>query len=282
MASRSFSDGARRPVASFSLAALLAFTLAGCSGTNSLVTDPPPSAGEITGNWVLQPDPGGLSIAAYLSSNNGVVSGNAVAEGACPLDCANGCCGGPFCAGFNGSLSGTIDENGNLKLGSAVPNGGPVFSMTATATNGTLANGAFTLTGSCPAQGTIAGTEYPTLAGTYSGTLTSQNTGKSFAISETVDQSSSLNSGGFFDVSATASLSGYSCVTSVAEATPLNQNSSFLGDNFIVTMNASPGGTLFLSGAISPDGKTMAATYEYALLGSACNIDVGQGTLVLQ
>ena len=281
MASRGFSDGARRPVASFSLAALLAFTLASCSGTSSLVIDPPPSPDEITGNWVLQPDPG-LSIAAYLSSNNGVVSGNAVTEGACPLDCINGCCGGPFCAGFNGSLSGTIDENGNLKLGSAVPNGGPVFSMTATAGSGTLSNGSFTLTGSCPAQGTIAGTEYPTLAGTYSGTLTSQNTGKSFAISETVDQSSSLNSGGFFDVSATASLSGYSCVTSVAEATPLNQNSSFLGDNFIVTMNASPGGTLFLSGAISPDGKTMAATYEYALLGSACNIDLGQGTLALQ
>jgi hypothetical protein len=281
MASQGLSDGASRHITSFSFTALLAFALAGCGGTSSLVTNPPPSPGEITGNWVLLPSPG-LPIATYLSSNSGTVSGNAMIEGACPADCVNGCCGGPFCAGFNGSLSGTIDTKGNLTLSSAVPNGGPVFAMTATASSGTLSNGSFTLTGSCPAQGTIAGTEYPTLAGTYTGTLTSQNTGKSFAISETVDQSSSLNSGGFFDVSATASLSGYSCVTSVAEATPLNQNSNFLGDNFIVTMNASPGGTLFLSGVISPDGKTMAATYEYALLGSSCNVDLGTGTLTLQ
>ncbi len=268
--------------------AIFLFSLAGCGGTKSLVTvsNPPESPADVTGNWVLIANigtiQGGRPIAAYLSSNAGTVSGNAVVGGACPLDCVNGCCGGPFCAGFNGSLSGTIDNKGNLNLGSTVANGGPVFSMTAAASSGTLTNGSFTLTGSCPAQGTIAGTEYPTLAGTYSGTLTSTNTGKSFAISETVDQSSSLNSQGYFDVSATANLSGYSCVTSATEATPLDMNSAFLGDSFIVNMNASPGGTLYLSGAISPDGKTMSATYEYALLGSSCNIDVGSGTLTLQ
>jgi hypothetical protein len=262
----------------------LSVILSGC-GANS-ITNPPGSPADITGNWVLiagmGTGGGGRSIAAYLSSSNGTVSGNAVVEGACPTDCSDGCCGGPFCAGFNGALSGTIDAKGNLTLSSTVPNGGPVFSMTATSSQGQLTNGAFTLTSSCPAQGTIAGTEYPTLAATYSGTLTSTNTGKSFAISETVDQSSSLNSHGFFDVSATANISGYSCVTSAAEALPLDMNSGFLGDSFSVNMNASPGGTLFLAGAISPDGKTMTATYEYALLGSACNIDIGNGTLTLQ
>jgi hypothetical protein len=265
---------------------LIAGVIAGCGGNSLIVSSPPGSAADVTGNWVLTagiaPGGGGRQIAAYLSSNNGAVSGSAVVEGACPTDCANGCCGGPFCAGFNGSLSGTVDANGNLKLGSAVANGGPVFSMSATAGQGQLSNGAFTLTGTCPAQGAIGGTEYPTLAGTYSGTLTSTNTGKSFAISETVDQSSSLNSSGYFDVTATANLSGYSCVTSATEATPVNQNSGFLGDGFTVNMIASPGGMFFLTGTISPDGKTMAANYEYALLGSTCNIDIGSGTLTLQ
>jgi hypothetical protein len=288
MTSVGLSGGASRHVASILFATFFTFALAGCGGASSLnkVSNPPSSPSDITGNWVLVPalsaSGGGPPISAYLSSNNGAVSGNAVVGGACPLDCVNGCCGGPFCAGFNGSLSGTIDNQGNLTLGSAVSNGGPVFSMTATASQGQLANGTFNLTGSCPAKGTIAGTEYPTLAGTYSGTLTSSNTGQSFAISETLDQSSALNPQGFFDVNATANLSGYSCVTSATEGTPLDMYSGFLGDSFMVSMNASPGGTLNLSGAISPDGKTLLATYEFAQLGSKCNIDFGTGTLTLQ
>ena len=263
---------------------LVAGIITGCGGNSSVVSSPPGSPADVTGNWVLTANMtagGSRSIAAYLNSNNGTVSGTAVVGGACPLDCANGCCGGPFCE-FNGLLSGTIDARGNLTLGSAVPNGGPVFTMRATAGQGQLNNGTFALTGGCPAQGTIAATQYPTLAGTYSGTLTSQNTGQAFAISETVDQSSSPNQHGYFDVSATANLSGYACVTSVTEATPLDQNSGFLGNSFSATMDAAPGGTLFLSGSIAPDGKTMAANYEYALLGSTCNVDIGSGTLTLQ
>jgi hypothetical protein len=267
-------------------ACILIFTgiLAGCAANALVTSGPPGSPADVTGNWVITANMAGggsRAIAAYLSSINGTVSGHGVVTGVCPLDCANGCCGGPFCE-FGGALSGSIDAKGNLTLGSAVPNGGPVFSMTATATQGQLTNGAFTLTGGCPAQGTIAATQYPTLAGTYSGKLTSTNTGQSFAISETVDQSSSLNSSGYFDVSATANLNGYSCVTSATEATPIDMNSGFLGNSFSANMNAAPGGTLVLLGTISPDGKTMAASYQYALLGSTCNIDMGQGTLTLQ
>lgn len=288
MTSRGLRHGASRHTTSVFFAALVSLALAGCGGAGSLIEspNPPSSPSDVTGNWVLVASigtgTGGRSLATYLAASNGIVSGTAQVTGACPLDCVNGCCGGPFCAGFNGSLTGTVDAKGNLTLGSTVPNGGPAFSMTATTSSGTLNNGAFTLTGSCPAQGTIAGTEYPTLAGTYTGTLTSQNSGKSFAISETLDQGSSLTSGGFFDVSATTSLSGYSCATSAIEATPIASNSSFLGNSFTVNMNSSPGGALYLSGTISPDGKTMAATYEYALLGSACHIDLGTGTLTLQ
>ena len=269
-------------VAAALVCAITAAGIAGCGGNSQ----PAGTPANITGNWVLKVSMGAAggdrSIAAYLNSNNGIVSGNAVVYGACPTDCVGGCCGGPFCAGFSSSLSGTIDAKGNLMLGSAVPSGGPVFSMTATAGQGQLSNGAFTLSGSCPAQGTIAGTEYPTLAGTYSGALTSSNSGKSFQITETVNQSTSLNSSGYFDVSAAADLSGYSCVTSTTEAVPLDLNSAFLGDSFDVNMNSTPGGRLYLSGTISPDGKTMSASYQFDPPSSSCNLDYGTGTLTLQ
>jgi hypothetical protein len=193
----------------------------------------------------------------------------------------NGCCGGPF-AQFNPSLTGAIDAKNNLTLGSTVPNGGPVFTMTGVVSEGTLTNGSFTLTGSCPAQGTITGTEYPALNGTYAGTLTSQKSGQSFAISATFDQSTALNSRGFFNVNGTANLTGYPCMTSAAVATPFDMNSGFLGNSFSVTMNAVPNGDLIVDGTLSPDGKTLALTYFFFLMGSSCNNDTGTGLLTLQ
>jgi hypothetical protein len=154
--------------------------------------------------------------------------------------------------------------------------------MTGTVSGGTLTNGSFTLTGLCPAQGTITGTEYPTLNGTYAGTLTSQTSGQNFAVSATFDQSATLNSRGFFNVDGTVNFTGYPCMTSAAVATPLDMNSGFLGNNFTVTMNAVPGGDLIVIGTLSPDGKTLTVTYFFILMGSSCNNDTGTGLLMLQ
>jgi hypothetical protein len=265
---------------------LTAGGLAGCNSTSKIsTTDPPNTPANITGNWqfaAVSNSGGSVPIAAYLTSTSGAVSGTADVEKAFPDSCVlNGCCGGPF-ASFNPSLTGTIDAKNNLTLGSTVPNGGPVFTMTGTAVGGTLTNGSFTLTGSCPAQGTITGTEYPTLNGKYAGTLTSQMSGHSYAVSSTFDQSATLNSRGFFNVDGTVNFTGYPCMTSAAVATPLDMNSGFLGNNFTVTMNAVPSGNLIVSSTLSPDGKTLATTYFFILMGSSCNNDTGTGLLTLQ
>jgi hypothetical protein len=262
---------------------MMAGGLAGCGGSSTIVT-PPSTPTNITGNWLFTTqNAGGGSdpIAAYLSLTGNTVTGSAVVEAAFPLDCApNGCCGGPF-AEFNGSLTGTIDNKGNLMLGSTVPNGGPVFTMTGDVIAGTLTNGSFTLTGSCPAQGPVIGVEFPTLNGTYAGKLTSQSNGASFSISATVAQSTTLNSRGFFNVSGTAQLSGYPCLTSATAAMPLDIYSGFLGNSFEVTMNASSGGaTLDFGGVLSLDGKTLMA--NYFVIGGGCANDIGQGTLTRQ
>jgi hypothetical protein len=277
------------------LAALIVFLgltiagLAGCGSTSKIsVTDPPTTRANITGNWQFAAVPNGGStvpFAVYLTSTDGAASGNAWIQIAIPASCTGtGCCGSAF-AGFNPSLTGTIDANNNLTLGSTVANGGPVFTMAGVVSGGTLTNGSFTLTSSCPAQnaqGTITGTEYPTLSGTYAGTLTSQTSGQSYAVSANFDQSATLNSRGFFDVNGTANFIGYPCMTSAAVATPLDMNSGFLGNNVTVTMNAVPGGTLIVIGTFSPDGKTLATTYYFILMGSSCNNDTGTGLLTLQ
>jgi hypothetical protein len=288
MTSRAHTAGAHLCFAIIFIVGILALALTGCVANAPIsVSDPPGPPANITGNWQFTASPsgsGGIPIAAYLAATNGAVSGSAVVESAFPQDCSsNGCCGGPF-AEFNGSLNGTIDAEGNLKLGSAVPNGGPVFTMAGTVNSGTLAKGSFNLTGSgsCAAQGTMAGTEYPALNGTYSGKLTSQTTGQSFTISATFNQTGTLNSRGFFDVNGTANLSGYPCATSASVATPLDLNSGFLGNNFAVTMNAVPGGTLILSGALSPNDTTMQTQYSFVQVGSSCNDDIGTGALTLQ
>jgi hypothetical protein len=268
---------------------LSAGSLAGCNSTSKIsVTDPPTTPANITGNWqytaVLNTG-STVPFAVYLTATNGAVSGNAWIQIAIPASCTvAGCCGGAF-AGFNPALTGTIDANNNLTLGSTIPNGGPVFTMTGVVSGGTLTNGSFTLTSSCPAQGTqgtITGTEYPTLNGTYVGTLTSQTSGQSYAVSATFDQSATLNTRGFFNVSGTANFTGYPCMTSAAVATPLDMNSGFLGDSLEVTMNAVPSGTLIVSSTLSPDGKTLAVTYFFILMGSSCNNDTGTGVLTLQ
>ncbi|MHB1935059.1 MAG: hypothetical protein ACYCOR_00565 [Acidobacteriaceae bacterium] len=257
----------------------------GCGSGNFM--GPVTPAG-IPGNWELTLTNSGavmfsggvVPMGVALTSMGSAVSGTASVQLPFPQLCsANGCCGGPF-AEFNDSLTGTLDDKGDLTLGSAVPNGGPVFTMTATVSGGTMTNGTFGLTGPCPDQGTITGVALPALEGTYAGTVTSVDTGKSYSLSTTLQQSATPNARGFFDVNGTATFSGYPCLTSATVATPLEQNSGFLGNQFGVTMNGGGGATLSISGTLSPDGKTIAATYVAA--GGPCRLDLGKGTLTLQ
>ncbi len=261
----------------------VAGALAGCSANQSTIFNPPGSPANVNGNWQLTATgtTGDVTpMGVYLSSASGQVSGSAWVQKAFPLDCANGCCGGPF-AEFDSTLAGTVDADGNLTLGSTVPGGGPVFTMTAAASGGSLGKGSYSLTGSCPEKGSVTGIEYPALNGTYAGTMTSLNTARSFTLSTTLNQSTVLNSRGFLDVSGTATLTGYPCINSATGALPLDTNSGFLGDSFGVTMSGTPAGTtLTISGTLSQDGKSVQATYVAS--GGNCSFDAGQGTLTLQ
>lgn len=250
-------------------------------------SDPAMSSG-VTGNWEFTAHetsgatfgPATVPLGVYLSASSGSVTGSAAPQIAFPLVCNGGCCGGPFSV-FNGSLAGSLDANGQLKLSSAVPAGGPVFTMAATISGGSLSSGSFKLTGGCAMQGTITGVAYPALNGTYAGTMTSKDTGSSFAITTTLQQATGVNARGFLDVSGTATLKGNGCMSSATAALPLEQNSGLLGNAFGVTMSApQSGATLSVSGSLSQDGKTIVASYTIG--GGSCALDYGTGTLTLQ
>jgi len=284
MTSRSLTSGAR--CCATALAVIFtAGSLAGCGSKAPISPIPPPSSpgtpANITGNWELAPKVtlgSTTSIAVYLTSNAGSVSG--IAEGPPAVDnvcTSNGCCGTPIGVFNNVALTGTVDADGNLKLGTAV-GGIPDFAMTGTVSGSTLSNGSFTLSGTCTAQGTITGTEYASLDGTYAGTLTSQATGQSYAVTTTLDQSNVPNASGYLNLTGTVSVSGYPCISS--GTTPIS--STFLGNVFNAGVNPSPNATLGWSGTLSPDGKTIEIDYGFTLNGSSCNDDYGTGTLTLQ
>ena len=264
---------------------LLGLVAGGSSGCHSASHGRATSAATgVTGNWELtatEDNGATVPIGAYLKTSGDTVYGAAQVQKVFSAGCAaNGCCGGPF-AEFDRLITGNLDGAGDIALKSQVPGGGPVFTMTGSASGDSRLQGDFSLTGACSAQGTLTGVEIPALHGTYSGVMTSRQTGKSFEISATLEQSTKLNPRGFFNVSGSARLSSYSCMTAARVAAPLDRNSALLGNKFQVSMSASQGGAMIgLSGKLEQGGQTLAATY--AVVGGGCSNDFGKGTLTQQ
>jgi len=256
--------------------------LAGC-GANKPVTlsSPPGSTANITGNWELTANTtvGQASIGVYLTSNAGSVWGIAVGPlGTDNIAFGDGCVGSPIGPFGAEALTGTVDADGNLKLGPPASGSPESFTMTSTVSGSTVSNGSFSLNCVSTVKGTITGTEYPPLEGTYSGTVTSQVTGQSFTMSATLDQSSAPNSDGYLGLTGTVGVTGYPCISSAAM--PISSN--FVGNEFWAGLNPAPNATLGWAGTLSPDGKTLAIGYGFTLNGSGCNGDFGTGTLTLQ
>lgn len=283
MATRALTQGMRCCAA---LIASMTFALGttGCAGNpqNPIVVQLPAN---ITGNWELTANvtPGGTaSIAIYLSSSAGNVSGVAIGPSATDLLVyPDGCVGSPL-GNFNGvALTGAVDGSGNLTLGTAAGSN-PAFAMTGVVSGSTISSGSFTIacSNSATAKGTITGVEYPALNGTYAGTLTSQVTGQSFTMAMTLSQGSAPNSNGVLSLSGTVDVSGYSYISPTAMSFPTGF--TFVGNTFALDVNSSSGEALYLTVTLSPDAKTLQLTYGTFPSGGGLTQDYGTGTLTLQ
>jgi hypothetical protein len=275
-----------RGVGAFSAAFLACaiFGAVGCS-TNS-VPAAAPVPGVISGNWEFAATSsvyGATPLGIFFSTTAGAVTGTAQAQAGFDNVCGPCCGGNPF-AGVVPKLSGTIDNNGNLALKSTPATDGSVFSVTAKVSSaGVVGSGTYTIGGGCwKDSGTISGNELPLLSGTYSGTVTSTNTGKTYAVSANLGQTSALNSRGFLQVTGSVAFTGYSCITTATVDQGI-ENNGFLGTQFQAGLDStnpiSAGGSI--EGALSSDGKSIAFTYVAGGPGTGCALDAGQGTLTL-
>ena len=273
-----------------SLAILAAVVgLAGCTLPNQPITNPIPGSSSITGNWELTvtstqtPYTGDtMPIGIYLTTTGNTVSGTASISVPCP---AFGCAWPTVT--INRQLSGTIDADDNLVL-TSTQSTNMVFTLTAKNTGKSLENGTYTLSngGAIVDQGTVTGSWFPPLNGTYSGTVISSISGQSIGVTTTLNESTNLNSRGYLDVTGSANITGESCFNA-ATMTGLADSSGMVGNSFVVTLVATNNPSIFIDefGTLSQDGKTIQFTYFVINPngGRTCdNNDLTTGTLTLQ
>jgi hypothetical protein len=275
---------------------IVAFCIAGCGASNVSPSSPTPIRTGITNNWqlALSDSPGivGATYGIYLTQKGNAVSGILAFQQVYQMCVPPS---GPPCAFPFGEipleLTGTVDTSGNIVLNSVPDSGGPAaFSITASTTDDTTLSGTYTITlvtTSPPAtwvdQGTISGNTINALNGTYSGTVKSP-TGLSMDVTTTLSQTSSPNSFGDLEVSASANFVGLQCFTSATVPNPGGLRGNQLVVNFIPSN--SPSTTISMFGTLSPDAKTIAVSFT-ELSGGACSSgyyygELGNGTLTLQ
>jgi hypothetical protein len=228
-----------------------------------------------TGNWVLQftPTSGGTEftqLAGFIDDVGGSQDwATAALQG--PL---SDCFAGESFIPWYGNIKGT-----SLNLYSFLITG-EALTITATSNAGfTQFTGTYSVGGSCAngAAGSVVGTRYAPLTGTYSGSL-GTNAGQSLQLDLT--QATIATGNGTFFVTGSAKLQGFSCFSS---ATLGSYAGTVVGSTVQLqfTTNESPSSTLTLSGSIDPTADTLTAS-SIQVSGGQCSGSLGGATLTRQ
>ena len=257
------------------VALLCSGLLSGCGGTigSSLGQN---SSLSLTGNWQLSiVDATG---AAAFSNFAGFIdeatdgSGNLTAVFQVqPGTCYLGATTVPASGAANLTGSGATSTTA-VSLNSFGVNG-QYFNITSTSnsTNDQL-TGTYQISGGCAngETGTVTGTRYAPLSGTYSGTLAASN-----QVSLSLTQGALGNGSGYSPVTGSATFSGISCFTT---GTLAANNGSVLGSSAQLTFTASDGETVAITGNFDPVADTIVVT-SGAISGGSCSGTLGTGTL---
>jgi|SRR5580704_1887174 hypothetical protein len=280
----------------------------GCGSATGTSQSNPTSPPTLTGNWQLtvssQIAPGvTLLLGAYLVSNNGSVSGETVLDGALTMPpCSNLISRLSFGSGL--PLEGTLSD-GQLLLGvnSASPSGifflseVGVVSITAKLTSsarGTTLSGTYSLaansgSGCGSDSGTVTGVLVPSLAGQWSGNLTSNMSRAQFQVALNLTEGAT-DSFGFPSLNGSATFSGSQCFTSGTVTAdqvgptmggPGLGQSNDVGSAFIATNG---GGILIASSSsgFTENSTGTALPFYYSVTSGSCLGEQGSGTLSRQ
>ncbi|MFY9852338.1 MAG: hypothetical protein WAK26_00500 [Terracidiphilus sp.] len=257
-------------------ACLLLLAISGCNATLfSTKTTTDPAFSNFTGNWVLQFTPtSGPTEFTQLSGFINDIGGPQLWATAAFQGTLQDCFAGQTFTPWYGNINGTA-----MNLYSFLITG---EMLTATATSNadfTQFTGNYTLGGPCAdgETGTVVGTHYETLTGTYSGSLSS-DAGQSLQLDLT--QNTVATGNGTFFVTGSAKLQGFSCFSS---ATIASYAGTVVGSNVQLqfTTNESPSSTLTISGAIDPTADTLTAN-SIQVSGGECSGSLGGASLTRQ
>ncbi len=260
------------------LSPLALAALVGCGG-NVVVPvgtnpgKPIPNYKYLTGNWVIQATPttgtGPFStLKGFINEQSqqpGTYDVTTMAVQVTPMN--SSCYDSAVVVPFSGATEGTA-----LKLGSLSINGQYITVAATTDATATHFAGTYTISGGCAKgdKGTLAGTQYAPLTGTYAATgLTGAIPGSSGpqGISLTLSQYSQGTGSGDFLISGNATFTGSPCFTS---GTLAATDGSVLGDTANFTFNTNtPGTQVLLSGTFDSAASTLTLN-NVQVLGGAC------------
>jgi hypothetical protein len=258
--------------------------LSGCSGNSggkpSGGGTPPNPADYIylTGNWQIETTPTTAptpftALAGFINEqgqNPGVDDIATAALQATPSSC--------YVNAVTIPMQGSV-EGKDLHLLSFSVNG-QFLNITATKdATATHLTGAYSISGGCAdgAAGTITGTQYASMTGTYSGSI-SGNSAQTLQLK--LSQFTQGTGDGVFLVTGSATVGGVSCLT---QGTLASQDGSVIGSTVKLTMstNDASGAQLVLSGSIDPTAATLTLS-SVDITGGSCAGSLGAATLTQQ
>lgn len=257
-------------------AGLLVLTIGGCNARLfSTISNTDPTYSNFTGNWVLQfTATSGPTEFTQLSGFINDIGGPQNWATAAFQGTLSDCFAGQSFTPWYGNINGTA-----MNLYSFLITG---EALTITANSNatfTQFTGTYTLGGPCAdgETGTVVGTRYASLTGTYAGSLSS-DAGQNLQLDLT--QNTVATGNGTFFVTGTANLQGFSCFTS---ATIASYGGTVVGSSVQLqfTTNESPSSTLTLSGSFDPSADTITAN-SIQVSGGECSGSLGGASLTRQ
>jgi hypothetical protein len=233
----------------------------------------------ITGNWVIQftPTSGGTpftQLAGFMDEARSASAGKNNATAALQGQTPDACYAGANVIPLFGSVTGatvffySFDVNGQYLTINATKNSGS-----------TQITGTYSVGGGCDngAAGTLTGTRYAVLDGTYSGSVTA-NAAQTLQLKLT--QNTTGTGDGTFFVSGSAAFQGFSCFTT---GTMAGTSGSIIGNavQLALTTNDVNGSQVILTGSIDPAADTLTIA-SANVQGGDCSGSLGGATLTLQ
>ena len=254
--------------------------LSGCGSAVGFSIDgsspgqPPPGYAYLTGNWQIDasnsPGKPTFSALAGFIAESGNGSGTDTLTSVFQIEDPAPCFAGQENLPMSGGVTGTA-----VSMDSFSDTGQMVHLKAAKDSTATQLTGTYVVGGGCSTggSGTITGTRYAPLTGTYAGSVGDSSLAQTLSFSLT--QASLANGGGYTPLSGTGTFAGFTCFTSGT----LNPASSYvLGRSVHLTVNATDGENVTLTGTFDPAASAIAIS-SGQIAGGACSGSLGSSTL---